>query len=650
MSNNLINESSPYLLEHAENPVDWFPWGEAAFEKAKAEDKPIFLSIGYSTCHWCHVMAKESFENADAAAVLNAGFVSVKVDREERPDVDAVYMEVCTALNGSGGWPLTVIMTPEGNPFFACTYLSRSALIRLLLAVGEKWDTARAELLQTGNEISRFINSPAKQGDTAPDGDFLRRAAAQLSAAYDAEYGGFGKAPKFPSPQNLLFLLRLSKLGGDLKLRQMAENTLRQMYRGGIYDHIGGGFARYSTDREWLKPHFEKTLYDNAMLALCYTEAWQDGHFALYRQVAEATLNFCLRELLSPEGGFYSGLDADSEGVEGAYYLFTPDQIKQVLGDDTGRHFCQCYDVTNEGNFEGKSIPNLLLNTRWQFLPEGYGEYRERLRKYREQRLPLKRDDKILTGWNGLMLMALSRAAKVFDSSLYYSHARALAEFLSGKDGGGALTACRCKGVNSVPAQLDDYVFYALGLLELYNLSLEPENALSAAALADVIARDFLDDAGGFFRTGRGSEKLIKRPKELYDGAMPSGNSGAAVLFDLLRRMTGEEKWRALWEKQLGYICRASGDYPAGCPFALSALMSLVYPTRELVCVAETPPELLDTVTGKYAPELTVLFKSPENAAVLERFAPFTRSMGMREGKPTFYVCSGGTCAEPFTV
>ena len=650
MGNNLINESSPYLLQHAENPVDWFPWGSAAFEKAKAEDKPVFLSIGYSTCHWCHVMARESFENDEVAAVLNGGFVSVKVDREERPDVDAVYMEVCTALNGSGGWPLTVIMTPEGKPFFACTYLSRPALIRLLMAVLDKWDSDRAGLIQTAGEILRYINSPRALSKAEPDEDFLRHAAAQLGAAYDAQYGGFGKAPKFPSPQNLLFLLRLSKYGGDIKLRQMAEHTLRQMYRGGIYDHIGGGFARYSTDREWLKPHFEKTLYDNALLALVYTEAWQDGHFALYRQVAESTLDFCLRELLSGEGGFYSGLDADSEGVEGAYYLFTPAEVKQVLGDDEGRHFCECYDITDEGNFEGKSIPNLLLNTRWQLLPEGYDEYRERLRKYREHRLPLRRDDKILTGWNGLMLMALSRAAKVFDSSRYYSHARTLAEFLEKKDGGGELTACRCRGVNSVPAQLDDYAFYALGLLELYNVSLDPAHALLAEELADKIVQDFSDENGGFFRTGKDSEKLIKRPKELYDGAMPSGGSAAAVLFDLLRRMTGEERWREQWEKQLRFICRASGDYPAGCPFALSALMSLVYPTKELVCVAETPPELLDTVTGKYAPELTVLFKSPENGEALSAFAPLTREMTMLDGKPTFYVCSGGTCSPPFTV
>lgn len=650
MSNYLINESSPYLLEHAENPVDWFPWGEAAFERAKAEDKPIFLSIGYSTCHWCHVMARESFESEDVAAVLNAGFVSVKVDREERPDVDAVYMEVCTALNGSGGWPLTVIMTPEGKPFFACTYLSRPALIRLLLAVGEKWENSRRELIQSGNEISRFINAPKAMGSSNPDEDFLKRAAAQLSSAYDEEYGGFGKAPKFPSPQNLLFLIRLSKLSGDEKLRRMAENTLSQMYKGGIYDHIGGGFARYSTDREWLKPHFEKTLYDNAMLALCYTEAWQEGHFALYRQVAEATLDFCLRELLSPEGGFFAALDADSEGVEGAYYLFTPAEVRKVLGDDEGRHFCECYDITDEGNFSGKSIPNLLLNTRWQLVPEGYGEYRRRLREYREQRLPLRRDDKILTGWNGLMLMALSRAAKVFDSSRYYSAARALADFLAKKDGGGDLTACRCKGRSTVTAQLDDYVFYALGLLELYNVSFDANDALAAEELAEKLAENFADSDGGFFRTAKDGETLIKRPKELYDGALPSGNSGAAVLLDLLRRLTGKEKWRAMWEDQLDYICRASGDYPAGCPFALSALMSLVYPTKELVCAAESVPELLDTVTGKYAPELTVLLKTPEQAQALAAFAPFTREMKMLDGKATFYVCSGGACAAPFTV
>lgn len=649
MSNYLINESSPYLLEHAENPVDWYPWGKAAFEKAKAEDKPIFLSIGYSTCHWCHVMARESFENEQVAAILNAGFVSVKVDREERPDVDAVYMEVCTALNGSGGWPLTVIMTPDAEPFFAATYLSRPALVRLLLAVGEKWENQRQELIQSGSDISRFINAPRAMGSAAADEGFLKRAAAQLCAAYDEEYGGFGKAPKFPSPQNLLFLIRLSKLAGDEKLRRAAENTLSKMYKGGIYDHIGGGFSRYSTDREWLKPHFEKTLYDNALLALCYTEAWQEGHFPLYRQVAEATLDFCLRELLSPEGGFCAALDADSEGVEGAYYLFTPAEVREVLGDDEGRHFCECYDITTEGNFNGRSIPNLLLNTRWQLVPEGYGEYRQRLREYRERRLPLKRDDKILTSWNGLMLMALSRAAKAFDSSRYYLAAHALADFLAKKDGGGDLTACRCKGRNTVPAQLDDYVFYALGLLELYNVSLDIDDAILAESLAGRLEY-FADSEGGFFRTAAGGEVLIKRPKELYDGALPSGNSGAAVLFDLLRRLTGKEKWRGLWEKQLDYICRASGDYPAGCPFALSALMSLVHPTKELVCVSDAAPELLDTVTEKYAPELTVLLKTPEQAEKLAAFAPFTREMKMLEGKATFYVCSGGTCAAPFTV
>lgn len=649
MSNNLIHESSPYLLEHAENPVDWFAWGKAAFEKAKAEDKPIFLSIGYSTCHWCHVMAKESFEDEQVAAILNADFVSVKVDREERPDVDAVYMEVCTAINGSGGWPLTVIMTPDAEPFFACTYLSRAALIRLLLAVGEKWENQRQELIQSGSEISRFINAPKVMGSAGADEGFLKRAAAQLSAAYDEEYGGFGKAPKFPSPQNLLFLIRLSKLGGDEKLRRMAENTLSKMYRGGIYDHIGGGFARYSTDREWLKPHFEKTLYDNALLALCYTEAWQEGHFALYRQVAEATLDFCLRELLSPEGGFCAALDADSEGVEGAYYLFTPAEVREVLGEDAGRHFCECYDITDEGNFNGGSIPNLLLNTRWQLVPEGYGEYRQQLREYRAKRFPLKRDDKLLTSWNGLMLMALSRAAKAFDSSRYYSAARALADFLKNKDGGGELTACRCKGRNSVPAQLDDYVFYALGLLELYNVSLDVSDARAAEALAEKLSA-FSDSEGGFFRTAQDAETLIKRPKELYDGALPSGNSGAAVLLDLLRRLTGKEKWRAMWEEQLRYICRASGDYPAGCPFALSALMSLVYPTKELVCAADAVPELLDSVTGKYAPELTVLLKTPEQAELLSSFAPFTHDMKMLDGKATFYLCSGGTCAAPFTV
>ena len=377
MSNSLIKEKSPYLRQHAENPVDWLPWGEEAFYRAGHEDKPIFLSIGYSTCHWCHVMARESFEDSQVAALLNRYYIPVKVDREERPDVDSVYMQACQALTGSGGWPLTIIMTADKLPFFAGTYIPKNSrgnqagLIPLLSAIARRWAEDRESLLKTAGEIGSFLSAQREPSPAEPGEGRLKAAAAQLAAAYDREYGGFGTAPKFPSPHDLLFLLRLAHFTGDKEQRQMVDNSLRQMYRGGIYDHFGGGFSRYSTDREWLAPHFEKTLYDNALLSFLYTEAWQDGHIALYRDVAESTLDYCLRELKAEGGGFFSAQDADSRGVEGAYYLFTPEEVKSVLGEDAGRHFCNCYDITPEGNFHGKSIPNLLLNNRWNFVPEG---------------------------------------------------------------------------------------------------------------------------------------------------------------------------------------------------------------------------------------------------------------------------------------
>ncbi len=659
MSNRLSKENSPYLRQHGENPVDWYPWCEEAFQRAKREDKPIFLSIGYSTCHWCHVMAHESFEDEEVARILNANFISIKVDREERPDIDAVYMQVCTAMTGSGGWPLTIIMTPEQKPFFAATYLPKNnvgnhaGLIPLLLAVAAKWKNDRGELIKTGNEITEYLNRQSGSRSDYPGEEHVERAAAQLAASYDEEYGGFGTAPKFPSAHNLIFLLRYSALSGDKNARKQVENTLRQMYKGGIYDHFGGGFARYSTDREWLAPHFEKTLYDNALLALAYTEAWQDGHMALYRDVAEGTLDYCLRELRHEKGGFFSGQDADSEGVEGAYYLFTPAQVKAVLGEDDGRHFCECYDITEEGNFEGKSIPNLLLNTRWNLLPEGYGEFREKLLEYRRERMELSLDDKILTGWNGLMLMALSRAAWVFEDKIYLAAAKKLAEFLKDEMGSAEqLKAVSCRSESRYGAQLDDYAFYALGLLELYRADFDPAHISLAKELAEQILSRFVDEkGGGFFRTAEDAEELILRPKEIYDGAMPSGNSAAAVLFSSLWRLTAEIKWREATESQLGFICANLSRYPAGCAYAMCAVMDHVYPTRELVCAAPTEevPEMLKTITKKYAPELSVLLKTPGNADTLAKAAPFTMAYAPKDGKAAFYLCTGGVCQLPLT-
>lgn len=659
MSNHLANEASLYLRQHAGNPVDWYPWGEEAFEKARREHKPVFLSIGYASCHWCHVMARESFENEDVARVLNRGFVSVKVDREERPDVDAVYMEACMALNGSCGWPLTVLMTPEGKPFFAGTYLPREnrgrqlGLIPLLQAVEAKWSRDRAGLEKTAGELSDFLAREAAAGESSMDPELPKKAYEQLKGSFDEEYGGFGTAPKFPAPQNLLFLLRYAHLSGEKEARHMAERTLQQMARGGIYDQIGGGFCRYSTDREWLAPHFEKTLYDNAMLALCYTEAWQEGHFALYRRIAEETLDYCLRELHSPCGGFCSGQDADSQGEEGKYYLLTPELLAAVLGEDEGRHFGECYDITREGNFHGKSIPNLLLNQRWNLLPEGYGDYRRRLREDRAARVPLGRDDKLPTAFNGMLLMALARASRAFDRAEYGEAARKLAAFLLEKAGGAQpeelLAVCYEKESKPLPGQLDDYAFAALGLLECYMLDYDSSLLTAAEGLAEQIPLHFAAPEGGFYRTSDRGEQLIKRPMERYDGAAPSGNGAVMLLFDLLRRLTGKESWREAAEKQAAFLSSAVQRAPMAGAFGLLGLMGQVYGTKELVCVlAEGESPMLRRITERFDPQLSVLVKRAGDER-LASFAPFTADYSAVDGKNSFYLCENGACSLPMT-
>ncbi|MBQ7692355.1 MAG: thioredoxin domain-containing protein [Oscillospiraceae bacterium] len=657
MSNRLISEKSPYLRQHAENPVDWYPWGEEAFEKARREEKPVFLSIGYSTCHWCHVMAHESFEDPEVAAVLNRSYVPVKVDREERPDIDSVYMQACIAANGSGGWPLTAILTPVQGPFFVGTYFpkenrgGRMGLLYLLKAIAEKWGEDRDSLLHTAEEMSFYLRQEAAIAE--PVEDLPQKAAAQLLGAYDKEYGGFGWSTKFPTPQNLLFLMEYAALTGEKKPREAVEHTLRQMYRGGIYDHFGGGFCRYSTDREWLKPHFEKTLYDNALLALSYTEAWQDGHMALWRETAEQTLDYCLRELKAPSGGFYSAQDADSEGQEGAYYLFTPGEIADVLGAEAGRHFSECYDITEEGNFHGRSIPNLLLNTRWNFLPEGYEEYRERLREYRAGRMALFTDRKILAGWNGMMLMALSRAAAAFSDRRYLLEAQELADFLlTAMQPDGRLRARLCEGELRFDASLSDTAFCALGLLELYDADLDPRHILDAAALAETIPARFQDERGGCFDTPADGETLLLRPKETQDGALPCGNSAAAVLFERLFRLTAEERWRAALDAELDFLRRTASDYPAAAPFGLTAMLAEEGSRKETVAVLPTEelPETLLAVLRRRTPGMSVLVKTPARAEALSAAAPFTAAMDAKDGKPSFYVCTDGACALPVTL
>lgn len=658
MPNRLENEKSPYLRQHADNPVDWYPWGAEALEKAKRENKPIFLSIGYATCHWCHVMAEESFADVEVAEALRRDYVAVKVDREERPDLDAVYMRACMAVNGSGGWPLTLLLTPEGRPFFAATYLPKQnrgrqlGLLPLLRAAAQKWAEDPGTLRRTGAELTALLAGAAQSEAGTPSLSLTERAAEQLKGSFDAEFGGFGTAPKFPAAHKLLFLLRYAYSKKDRTARAIADKTLQQMARGGIFDQLGGGFSRYSTDREWLAPHFEKTLYDNALLALCYTEAWQDGRLALYRETAERTLDWCLRELREEKGGFCAGQDADSGGEEGAFYLLTPAEVKAVLGESEGRGFCECYDITEEGNFRGKSIPNLLLNQRWQLVPEGYGLYREKLRHYRQERMPLAVDDKVLTGWNGLMLAALARAGRAFGSAVYLDAAHELAAFLARELGApDSLKARWCKGEARFAARLDDYAFYALGLLELYRADYDPAHLKLASELAGEILRRFADPAGGYFLTASDDEELILRPKESEDGALPCGNSAAALLFRRLWRLTAEQEWNEAAERQLRFVSGAAEGFPAAVCFGLLAVLDAVTPTQELVCAApdEKRPEALEAVERKYAPELEILLKTPERAEALAEAAPFTAAYGPKDGKAAYYLCSGGSCQLPVT-
>ncbi|MGE4548150.1 MAG: thioredoxin domain-containing protein [Intestinibacillus sp.] len=657
--NHLRTEKSPYLLQHAGNPVDWYPWGTEAFARAKAEDKPVFLSIGYSTCHWCHVMAHESFEDAEAAAALNRDFICVKVDREERPDIDAVYMKVCQALTGSGGWPLTVLLTPEQKPFWAGTYLPKTGrygmmgLLELLAAVKRQWDGGRARLLEAGDEIAALLRQePSGASPAEPDRALLRRAEGLFRQSFDARWGGFGAAPKFPAAHNLLFLLRYAALEHAPEVQEMAGHTLVQMYRGGLFDHVGGGFSRYSTDEKWLVPHFEKMLYDNALLACAYAEAYGQTGRPLYRRVVSRTLDYVLRELTDGQGGFYCGQDADSDGVEGKYYVFTPAEVRQVLGEADGAAFCAWFGITEAGNFEGKSIPNLLGNARFEAPDARMDALCDRLCAYRPSRTRLHRDDKVLTAWNGLMIAALVRAGRALGDPAYLAAARKaerfLAENLALPDGRLRLRWREGEAAND--GQLDDYAFYAFALLELYAATFEAGYLTGAARLAKHILTHFADEDGGFFLSAADSEALIARPKEIYDGAMPSGNSVAAAVLDRLARLTGETVWQEARDRQFRFLAGAIGAYPAGYTASLLAFMGVLYPSRELICATagEGAPEELQALLQSCAvPGLSVLVKTRENQRMLAGLAPFSADYPLPETGAVYYLCQNGACAAP---
>ncbi len=659
--NRLGKEKSPYLLQHAGNPVDWYPWGGEAFQKASEEDKPVFLSIGYSTCHWCHVMAHESFEDPGVAAVLNRDFVSVKVDREERPDIDAVYMQVCQTLTGGGGWPLTVLLTPEQKPFWAGTYLPREAaygrmgLLELLAAVKAQWDSGREALLEAGESITALLRQREVRApqEAQPDKALLHRAARALQQLFDPRWGGFGPAPKFPTPHQLLFLLQYSLLEQDQTALHMAEHTLRQMYRGGIFDHLGGGFSRYATDVRWLVPHFEKMLYDNALLALAYLEAYQITRRPLYRTVAERTLSYVLRELTHPQGGFGCGQDADSDGVEGKFYVFTRAEINAVLGAADGSLFSQWFGVTDQGNFEGKNILNLLANPQYEAPDVGIRDMAEKLCTYRLGRTGLHKDDKVLTSWNALMIAALARAGWLLERQDYLEAAKKAQAFLRDTmtDGRGGLKLRWREGETAHSGQLDDYAFYAFALQELYRATYEAAYLAEAVRIAEeMTARFGEEDRGGFFLYDKEGEQLIHRPKETFDGALPSGNAVAAVVLVRLAAWTGAVRWQQLSRRQLSFLAEVMQREPLGHSMALLALSHVLYPARELICAtaeAEAPPELFSLLRQKPYPHLTLLVKTRDSRDTLARIAPFTESYPIPDTGTLYYLCQNGACALP---
>lgn len=651
MSNRLSTERSPYLLQHAENPVDWRPWGPEVFEEAKRTDKPVLLSIGYSTCHWCHVMAHESFEDETVAQAVNAAFLPVKVDREERPDVDAVYMAACLAMNGSGGWPLTVLLTPDQKPFWAGTYLPKDQLLHLLRKAARLWREDRAGVLVTGDTLTAHLQQEGQARPGTPSRELVRQAVSQFAQSYDERWGGFGAAPKFPTPHNLIFLLRYAQLAKEEHAREMALHTLNNMYRGGLFDHVGGGFSRYSTDQHWLVPHFEKMLYDNALLALAYTEAFQHTRCPIYGKITRRTLDYVLRELSGPQGGFCCGQDADSDGVEGKYYALTPDELAQALGGVDGLRFCQWYGITPEGNFEGKSIPNLLGQSQFDQDPEDMAALREQMYAYRLSRTALHRDNKVLTAWNGLVMAALARAGLVLDEPWYLDAARQTAEFLAEKltTSDGRLLARWRDGDAAHPGKLDDYAFLAYGLLELYSATFDASYLTRAVGLADCLLKLFFDgERGGFYPYASNGEQLLTRTKEAYDGAMPSGNSIAALVLFRLSRLTGEMRWREAADLQLSWLAGAAEGYPAGHSFAMLACLEELWPTAELVITAQKPPEELRGFLRE-APRLglTVLVKTQENAGTLAALAPFTKDYPIPAQGARYYLCQGGACAQP---
>lgn len=639
MSNRLKNESSPYLRQHSKNPVDWYPWCDEAFEKAKAEDKPIFLSIGYSTCHWCHVMAHESFESQITADILNRDFIAIKVDREERPDIDSVYMSVCQAFTGSGGWPMSIFMTYDKKPFFAGTYFpvySQSGMPGfndLLNSILNHWKNKRSELLRSADQIINHIRSADSDRSEVSGENMSEKALRYFIKTFDSKYGGFGSAPKFPTPHNLIFLLLCAKQNNNLQAQQMAEKTLVQMRKGGIFDHIGYGFSRYSTDKYFLAPHFEKMLYDNALLIIAYSAAYSISKNDFYLDTARKTAEYVLREMISPEGAFYCAQDADSEGVEGKYYTFTPDEIFNVIGVQKGVKFSDAFDITSRGNFEGVNIPNLLKNS--DPVPD-FNEEKQMLYNYRKKRTKLHLDDKILVSWNSMMIAALAILYRVDKKEEYINAAKSAQKFIEENmiREEKIYTSYRDRST-SKKGFLDDYAFYTTALIELYNSTLEKSYITKAEFYCSEAVRLFYDNVNGGFNLCNESEnELFTNPKETYDGAVPSGNS--VMAYDLVRlyQLTDKEEFKETLKKQTEFMSAQTHDYPWGSTMFLIAELINQNPPDHILAVIKDNSDLSDIKDN--IPLLA-------NVIVTDQSGEYE----LINDQTTYYVCKNHTCYPP---
>jgi hypothetical protein len=669
--NRLINEKSPYLLQHARNPVEWYPWGDEAFSEAKLKDKPVFLSIGYSTCHWCHVMERESFEDEEVAALLNDTFVNIKVDREERPDIDAVYMKACHLMTRSGGWPLTIVMTPDKQPFFAATYLpketkyGRAGMLELIPKIKSIWQGRRADVISAAKDITNTLRQTSAEKGNELSEETLRRAYRSLSMSFDKTFGGFGQAPKFPSPHNFFFLLRYWKRTGDAQALYMAGHTLENMRRGGIYDHVGFGFHRYSTDERWIVPHFEKMLYDQALMAMAYIELYQATGKKEYEINAREIFTYVLRDMTDEQGGFFSAEDADSEGVEGQFYLWTEEEIRRILTPKEADLFLSLYRHSSDSEAPGmheiaknKFIAHLkpLIGDQKDFSETPDIEtIRGKLFSDREKRTHPHKDDKILTDWNGLMIAALARGAQVFYEPAYISAAGRAMNFilqsLQTKDG--RLLHRYRSGEAAITGNVDDYAFVIWALLELYEATFQATYLQKALDYNNDLFRNFLDEKnGGLFFTSSEAESLLTRPKELYDGAIPSGNSIAFINALRIFRITGD----AEAEKQANEIYRAFRAHADATPTAftqfLCGLDFVIGPASEVIIAGDMDKpdtkELLFALRRHFAPNKVVILR-PEKSAKpdIETIAPFVKSHPLINGKATAYVCTNYTCALP---